>query len=146
VTRSSITAILVAAVLAVVASACSLAPSERVVERPLPLRVGIAADAAPYVFWDRDHYAGIEVEFAIRLSRALGRPLALVPVAWDEQIPALLAGHTDVIMSGMSITPARAAEVAFGDPYLVTSLQGVVRRDDVGRRPPRSFRRRRASA
>jgi polar amino acid transport system substrate-binding protein len=69
------------------------------------------------------------------LADAHGRPLALVPVGWDEQIPALLGGHTDVIMSGMSITPNRATRVAFGDPYLETSLQGVVRRDDAQRWP-----------
>jgi len=133
--RSTIIAGLVAVVLAVLGAACSPPRPARVVARPVPLRVGITPDAAPYVFWDRDHYAGIEVELAHRLAEALGRPLALVPVAWDEQIPVLLAGHTDVIMSGMSITPKRASRVAFGDPYLETSLQGVVRREDARKYP-----------
>ena len=134
--RSTVIAGLVAAVLVVVTSACTPPrPARLVVPQPLPLRVGITPDAAPYVFWDRDHYAGIEVEFAHRLADELGRPLALVPVAWDEQIPALLAGHTDIIMSGMSITPERAERVAFGDPYLATALQGVVRREDARKYP-----------
>jgi polar amino acid transport system substrate-binding protein len=72
----------------------------------------------------------MEIDFARRLAESLGRPLTLVPVPWDEQIPSLLNGRTDVIMSGMSITPARAQRVAFGDSYLTTSLQGVVRAED----------------
>jgi polar amino acid transport system substrate-binding protein len=99
------------------------------------LRVGVTPDTAPYVFWQQDHYAGVEIDFATRLAAALGRRLAIVPVAWDEQIPSLLAGRTDVIMSGMSITPARASRVAFGEPYLTTTLQGVVRREDAERWP-----------
>jgi polar amino acid transport system substrate-binding protein len=136
--RSTFIANLVAAVLIVVASACTMpAPrAARTVERLLPLRVGVTPDTAPYVFRDQEQrYAGIEVEFARRLAADLGRPLALIAVPWDEQIQALLGGHTDVIMSGMSITPARAAQVAFGDPYLATALQAVVRRDDAERWP-----------
>ena len=132
--RSTFIANLAAAVL-VCATACMAPHPPRAVPRPQPLRIGITPDAAPYVFWDRDHYAGIEVEFAHRLAEALGRPLALVPVVWEEQIPALLAGQTDIIMSGMSITPKRATRVAFGDPYLETSLQGVVRREDAQKYP-----------
>ena len=124
---------LLACVLAVLISACSaaqpLAP-----DRPI-LRVGITPDTAPYVFWQQDHYAGIEIDLANRLGAALGERIELVPVPWDEQIPNLLAGRTDVIMSGMSITPGRASRVAFGEPYLTTALQAVVRRDDVQRWP-----------
>lgn len=102
---------------------------------PPPLRVGVTPDAAPYVFQREDGFAGIEVDFARRLAAALGRDLQLVSVPWDEQIPALLAGRTDVIMSGMSITPARASRVAFGQPYLTTALSAVVRREDSERWP-----------
>jgi polar amino acid transport system substrate-binding protein len=102
---------------------------------PPPLRVGVTPDAAPYVFQREDGFAGIEVDFARRLAAALGRDLQLVSVPWDEQISALLAGRTDIIMSGMSITSARSARVAFGQPYLTTALSAVVRREDSQRWP-----------
>src|SRR5512147_1952126 len=92
-------------------------------EPPPPfLCVGVTPDSAPYVFRENDRYQGVEVDFARRLATALGRRLALVPTDWDEQIPSLLAGRTDVIMPGMSITPGRSAQVAFSDSYLTTSL------------------------
>ncbi len=125
---------LVVGLLAFLISACAATHLQPPPELP-PLRVGVTPDAAPYAFWQQDHYAGIELDFARRLAHELGRPLEIVPVAWDEQIPTLLAGRTDVIMSGMSITPKRAARVAFGAPYLTTSLQGVVRAEDAERWP-----------
>jgi polar amino acid transport system substrate-binding protein len=99
------------------------------------LRVGVTPDSAPYVFRQDDRYQGVEIDFARRLASALGRRLAIVPTDWDEQIPSLRAGRTDVIMSGMSITPARSAQVAFADSYLTTSLGAVVRREDARRWP-----------
>jgi hypothetical protein len=102
---------------------------------PRPLRVGVTPDSPPYVFRENERYEGVELDFARRLAHALGRRLAIVPTAWDEQIPNLLAGHTDVIMSGMSITPGRAAQVAFTDSYLTTSLEAVVRKEDAQRWP-----------
>ena len=128
-----ITRRLLTCVLAVLMSACSAArplPSEQP-----PLRVGVTPDTAPYVFWAQDHYDGLEIDFARRLAVAFGRRLEIVVVNWDEQIPSLLAGRTDVIMSGMSITPGRASRVAFAEPYLTTALQALVRRADAERWP-----------
>jgi len=129
-----------ACVLALAMSACAAArPREPPAPPPPPaLRVGVTPDAAPYVVQvpgQYEQYAGIEIDFAHRLASALGRPLTIVAVPWDEQIPSLLARRTDVIMSGMSITPARAARVAFSDPYLTTALQAAVRREDAERWP-----------
>jgi len=119
--------------LAVAMSAC--AAQQLPPPRQPVLRVGVTPDAAPYAFVAEGRYAGVEIDFAARLGDALGRRVELIRVPWDEQIPSLLAGRTDVIMSGMSVTPDRAARVAFGEPYLTTSLQAVVRREDAERWP-----------
>jgi polar amino acid transport system substrate-binding protein len=127
------------ALVTLLSAAC--APAHPPLERAAAvaaLRVGVTPDTAPYVYLEQgqyNQYAGIEIDLASRLAAALGRRLTIVPVAWDEQIPSLLTGRTDVIMSGMSITPDRSARVAFGEPYLTTSLQAVVRRDDTERWP-----------
>jgi len=71
------------------------------------------------------------------VATRLSRPLYFVEVAWDQQIDALLAGRTDVIMSGMSVTEARAVRIAFTAPYLEAGLMALVRVDDVARYPSR---------
>lgn len=109
-------------------------------ERPMPpppqpaLRVGLSLESPPIAFeLQRGRPAGIEVDLAGKLAADLGRPLRLVPLLWDDLVPALLDDRIDVIMSGMTVTRARGLRVAFGDPYLKTGLVALVRRSDAGR-------------
>jgi ABC-type amino acid transport substrate-binding protein len=60
-----------------------------------------------------------------------------VELPWAEQIPALSRGETDVIMSGLTVTRAREATMAFTRPYLRSGLFALVRRAEVGRYPSR---------
>ena len=64
------------------------------------------------------------------LGPRLGRTVQFVEVEWTGQIDALLAGRTDIVMSGMSITDARRVRVAFSQPYLEGGLMAAVRADD----------------
>jgi polar amino acid transport system substrate-binding protein len=45
-----------------------------------------------------------------------------VEIPWEDQITALLENRTDIIMSGMSITPAREYKIAFAKPYFKSGL------------------------
>jgi polar amino acid transport system substrate-binding protein len=71
-----------------------------------------------------------EADFAQALGQELGRPVKLVEVKWEEQIPALVEGRTDIIMSGLSITRPRQLRVAFTKPYLSMGQSVLVRRVD----------------
>lgn len=65
---------------------------------------------------------GYELDVAQRLAADLGVKHEAVPTAWDGIIPALLAGNFDMIIGGMTVTPARAESVDFTDAY---SFSGV---------------------
>jgi len=73
---------------------------------------------------------GVEADFAEAVGAELGRPVKLVEVAWEDQIPALTEGRTDIIMSSMSITQPRSLRVAFAKPYLAVGQMVLVRRED----------------
>jgi polar amino acid transport system substrate-binding protein len=94
-----------------------------------PLRVGITPNYPPVIFAKGGQAAGVDAELAQALARELGRPLEFVQVSWDDQIPALLRGSTDLILSGMSVTPARKVRIAFSDPYMKTGQMALMRRD-----------------
>ena len=96
-----------------------------------PLRVGITPDFPPLVFKQGDQVAGIEVELARMLGEELGRPVKFVEVKWDEQIPALLEGKTDIIMSSMTVTRERQVRIAFAEPFMKSGLVAAVRHEDV---------------
>lgn len=70
---------------------------------------------------------GFEYELFRELAEELGRDrrpgslpmqVAFVPMGGADLIPALLAGHGDVIASSMTVTDARAEQVAFTSPYM----------------------------
>lgn len=100
---------------------------------PPPLRVGVTADAPPFVFRRGADVVGLEIDFAREVAAAVGRPLAVSELQWDALVPALLAGRIDIIMSGMTITRERAIRMAFSEPYLRSGLLAIVRRTQASR-------------
>ena len=48
----------------------------------------------------------------------------------EGEIPALLDGKIDIIMSGMSVTKAREVRIVFTDPYLRSGLIAAFRAED----------------
>lgn len=101
------------------------------------LRVGVTPESPPLIFKMGADIAGVEADFAKRLAGELGRSVRFVEVAWGDQIPALLEGRTDIIMSGMSVTEPRKIRIAFSKPYFKTSLFALVRNVDAYKYPTR---------
>jgi len=119
--------LLVAALLSVIGTAHAQTPLptptgptlERIVERG-ELRVGLEAGYMPFEVRDRaGDIIGFDVDFARLMAHRLGVRLRLVNTQWDGIIPSLLTDKFDILMSGMTITDARAQTVAFCDPYIV---------------------------
>jgi len=83
------------------------------------LRVGYVVDALPYAFVNaRGDLVGFDIELAHRLAQDLGLSLELVPVEFTAIAQHLAAADCDLVMSGIALTPRRAAAMAFSRPYL----------------------------
>lgn len=65
---------------------------------------------------------GFELDVGRELAKDMGVDVEFVPTAWDGIIPQLVSGNFDVIISGMSITPARNLTVNFTQPYAYSGL------------------------
>lgn len=78
---------------------------------------------------------GLEAELPWTFAGFLGKSVAFVELAWEDQIPALLENCTDIIMSDMSITPGRQYRIAFSEPYFRTGQIALIRKDDSARVP-----------
>ena len=100
---------------------------------PAALRVGVTASFPPMIYKEGGKLVGVEADFAKALGEELGRPVKLVELDWEDQIPALLNGRTDIIMSSLSITRARQSRVAFSRPYLAVGQTVLVRREDANK-------------
>jgi len=96
-----------------------------------PLRVGITPNYPPIIFKQDNTIAGVEADLANMLAKELKTRVQFIQLAWENQIPALLEGKTDIIMSGMSVTKAREIRIAFADPYLKSGLIAAMRAKDI---------------
>lgn len=99
------------------------------------LRVGVSTNAPPLIYKQAGNIVGLEAELAREFAGFLGKPLQFVELRWQDQIPALLEGRTDIIMSAMSVTKNRAVRIAFSSPYYRTGLLALIRREDRTRFP-----------
>jgi len=95
------------------------------------LRVGVSADYPPVVYRDQGRIVGIEADNMRAVGKILNRDMTAVDMPFEKLIPALRAGDIDVIMSGLSITDARAGQVSFTDPFMEIGQMAIVHRDRV---------------
>jgi polar amino acid transport system substrate-binding protein len=102
------------------ADAARVAPVlDRIVAKK-ELVVGTAASMPPLNMTMKDgQVAGMEIDLARLISGALEVKLTLKQMPFNDLLPALQAGKVDMILSGMTITPARNVKVAFVGPYLI---------------------------
>jgi polar amino acid transport system substrate-binding protein len=100
---------------------------------PKELVVGTSGDSPPYSTRRAGTVAGIEIDLATEVGKLLGRPVRMVHVPWNELFDVLVSGRIDVVMAGVTVTPERAARVAFTEPYLRTDIAVLVRHDDLQR-------------
>lgn len=92
--------------------------------------IGLDGAYPPYSYAEKDgSFAGFDVDSARWIANKSGFEVEFQAVAWDGIIPALLAKKIDMVYSGMTITPERAAQVAFSKPYLKINQSVAVRSD-----------------
>jgi polar amino acid transport system substrate-binding protein len=104
------------------------------------LRVGTAASMPPLNMLDRSGQPmGLDVDLAGDMAHAMGVELEMAIKPFAQLLPALEAGEVDLVISGMTITPARNMQVAFAGPYhisgkaLLTKFKSLVASEDTTR-------------
>jgi polar amino acid transport system substrate-binding protein len=86
------------------------------------LRVGVSL-MVPYTMQGKNgELVGSEIDVAQRLAKDMGVSVEFKSYAWEQLIPALRNGEIDIIAAGMSITPARALQVWFSQPYASSGI------------------------
>ncbi len=87
------------------------------------VRIGTEGAYAPFNYTNADGtLGGFDVELAQALCADMQVTCEIVAQDWDGIIPGLKAGKYDAIVAAMSITPERAEQVSFTDPYFSNTL------------------------
>ncbi len=94
------------------------------------LRIGTEGAYAPFNYTNADGtLGGFDVEIAEALCADMQVTCEIVAQDWDGIIPGLKAGKYDAIVAAMSVTPERAEQVSFTDPYFSNALVFLAKKD-----------------
>ncbi len=103
------------------AEAARIAPVLDRIQAKKELVVGTAASMPPLNMTMKDgQMAGMEIDLARFIAESLDVKLTLKQMHFNDLLPALQAGQVDMVLSGMTITPARNLKVAFVGPYIIS--------------------------
>jgi|JI10StandDraft_1071094.scaffolds.fasta_scaffold310837_2 polar amino acid transport system substrate-binding protein len=92
------------------------------------LRVGVSGVQPPLNMKDRTGaLIGLDVDLAEALAEAMDLELVVVERPFAELLPALEKGELDLVISSLTITPARNAQFAFAGPYLISGATVLTR-------------------
>lgn len=118
--------ILMLVVLTVFVVGCSNETSESVLDKDT-LVVGMELKYPPFETKDENgDPMGASVDLAYALGEYLDMDVEIADTPYPSLIPSLMSGEIDVIISSMTITPARAEKVDFSDPYTTSQLMMLV--------------------
>lgn len=94
--------------------------------------VSLNRDYPPFVMMTDGQLSGLDVDLATLMAEYLGVKARFIqPETYDQQIPKLLAGESDIIIAAMTRTVERGLKVSFTDPYFEVSQAALVWRDMV---------------
>jgi len=85
------------------------------------LRVGLSGNQPPLNMKNKKgKIIGLEVDLVRALASSMELEVKLVQMPFAELLGAVAMGDVDLVISGMTITAARNARVAFVGPYLIS--------------------------
>jgi polar amino acid transport system substrate-binding protein len=98
------------------------------------LVLGTCADFPPFesVNITTKKIEGFDIDIAKEIAAKANKTLQIVDMQFDGLISAVKVGSVDLVIAGMTITPARAQQVDFSDPYFGGNQSVVVRSDQTG--------------
>ncbi|MGE5597985.1 MAG: basic amino acid ABC transporter substrate-binding protein [Bacteroidota bacterium] len=75
-------------------------------------------------------FEGFDIDLIKAIAKRMGRMVQIVNTGWDGIIPGLLNGNYDCLISAMTITDERQAQINFSDPYFAAGQVIMVRADN----------------
>ncbi|MEO1092030.1 MAG: transporter substrate-binding domain-containing protein [Pseudomonadota bacterium] len=86
------------------------------------LRIGVS-EFVPWTMQDdAGELVGFEIDIGQRIAEDMGVEASFTLLPWEDVIGALIEGDIDMIAAGMAITPGRALQVEFSQPYFESGV------------------------
>lgn len=86
------------------------------------LRVGTFLSIPSAMKAEDGKLTGADIDIAERVAKDMDVALEIKTYDWEQLIPALQHGEIDLIIAGLTITPERALQVYFTNPYASSGI------------------------
>ncbi|MES2214427.1 MAG: ABC transporter substrate-binding protein [Pseudomonadota bacterium] len=93
------------------------------------LVVAVSADNPPYEFIQDGKIVGLDIDVINAVGRALDTKIIIKNLDFPGLFPALSSNNVDLVISAISVTPAREEYFNFSDVYAKSSI-GLLYKDD----------------
>lgn len=100
------------------------------IETKPKLVIGTDPGFKPFEYRQGGKIVGFDIDLAQEIANDTGRQLVIEEMNFDGLIAALQAGKIDMAVAGMSVTPDRAKNVNFSNPYYLANQMIIVRDND----------------
>ena len=92
------------------------------------LVMGTNAGFKPFEYIDNNEIVGFDVDLAREIAKSMGKELKIEDMSFDGLLPALDSGQIDMVAAGMTVTPERAKNALFSEPYYSASQRIIVKK------------------
>ncbi len=92
------------------------------------LVMGTNAGFKPFEYRHNGEIVGFDIDLAQEIAKDTGKTLKIEDMSFDGLLPALGSGQVDMVIAGMSVTPDRAKNALFSDPYYSAAQRMIVRK------------------
>src|SRR3954471_5831405 len=87
------------------------------------LTVGMLVDFPPFGITNAENKPdGYDADVARVMAKHMGTQLEIVPVTGPNRIPYLLTNKVDLLVASLGVTPERAKQVQFSQPYAAATI------------------------
>ena len=98
------------------------------------IRIGTTGEQPPLTMTARNgELIGLDVALGRVLARSMGVDAHFVKLPFNQLLEALDNGDVDLVMSGMTITPARSRTATFVGPYFTSGKSLLTRSDEIAK-------------
>jgi polar amino acid transport system substrate-binding protein len=113
--------------------AAGISPVLDRIQEKKELVVGTAASMPPLNMTTKDgQIIGLEMDLARFFASGMEVKLTVKPMNFNELLPAVAAGQVDMVLSCVTMTPARNLKVAFVGPYFASGKSILTKMANVG--------------
>lgn len=92
------------------------------------LVMGTNAGFKPFEYIDNKEIVGFDVDLVREIAKSMGKELRVEDMSFDGLLSALDSGQIDLVAAGMTVTPERAKNALFSEPYYSASQRIIVKK------------------